>query len=89
MFSWRDDLDFRLFEDGFELVSPYLFHSFRGSEFYKALGLLYSKHRQLSFQEMREKITAIVPNSNILTTSFLLKRLFDSGFIDEAVYFDT
>lgn len=89
MFSWRDDLDFRLFEDGFELVSPYLFHSFRGSEFYKALGLLYSKHKQLSFQEMREKITAIVPNSNILTTSFLLKRLFDSGFIDEAVYFDT
>ncbi|QNJ06883.1 radical SAM family RiPP maturation amino acid epimerase [Synechococcus sp. MEDNS5] len=88
IFSWRDDLDFRLFEDGFELVSPYLFHSFRGSEFYKAIGLIYSKHRQLLFQEMRDKITANVPGSSILTASFLLKRFFDAGLINEAVYYD-
>ena len=85
IFAWRDDLDFRVLDDGFVLVSPYLFHTFRGTAYYTALGNILSSCNGCSFGEIRDLILKQVEKSDYYTTTVFLQRFYNSGFTDEVV----
>lgn len=82
--AFRDDLDCRITEAGFDLISPNQIHHFKGnngSKAYKDLGALIAQG-ELSYRELFERM--IEHNRcNPLVITAMVKHLFDAGLLDE------
>lgn len=83
IYSWRDNLKVRLHKDGFELISPYKFYTFRGTKLYKALGEIMSDCQGFTLDEVRDILLKEVKDTNIFEVSRLLVSFYDAGFINE------
>ncbi len=81
---FRDDLVYRPTSHGFDLVSPNQIHHFSGKEEYKVMGEWIASHN-LTYTDlcgaMMEK-----NNINVMTGIAVVKKLFDSGFLDEVYH---
>ncbi|QNJ06872.1 radical SAM family RiPP maturation amino acid epimerase [Synechococcus sp. MEDNS5] len=83
VYSWRDNLEVRLHNDGFELVSPYKYYTFRGTKLYKVLGEITSHCQSYTLGEVRDILLKEVKDTNIFEVSRLLVSFFNAGFVNE------
>ena len=78
---FRDDLDYRPLDDGFDLVSPNQLHHLRGKDTYGLLGQLIAEGKS-SYQELYDALM----NSgtvNPLVVVATVQQLYDEGLLDE------
>lgn len=83
VYSWRDNLEVRLHNDGFELVSPYKYYTFRGTKLYKVLGEITRHCQSYTLGEVRDILLKEVKDTNIFEVSRLLVSFFNAGFVNE------
>lgn len=79
--AFRDDLDYRPQEDGFQLVSPNRYHNFSVNPIWKSIGELISAGN-LTYDEVCSALI-LDKGQNPAMVIASIKHLFDKGFLDE------
>ncbi|MBD3308580.1 radical SAM family RiPP maturation amino acid epimerase [candidate division KSB3 bacterium] len=78
---FRDDLVYRPHADGFDLLSPNQVHHFRGKALYGHVGDCIAGNT-LTYTELCDHMLETA-HFNLVTVIALIKKLFDSGLLDE------
>jgi hypothetical protein len=84
---WRDDLQYREQDTGFDLVSPTQYHKFRDHELYSYFGKLVSTNADsnpLTFLQVKESILQSTNQWDTFMLDVFIKKFFNSGFISES-----
>ena len=82
-FEWRDDLEYRSVENGFQLVSPYIFYTFNNKHVYSIFDSLKTDKNTFTFDQLRDKLVSSDSDMNYFSASVFLESFWKRGFVSE------